>query len=227
MSNPAHKHVGVATSYLASLEVGDKLNVSVRPSHKAFHLPVDADKTPVIMVAAGSGVAPFRGFVQERAAQIAAGRTLAPAVLFYGSRHPEQDDLYRSEFDKWEAMGAVSVRRAYSRFSDSEEGEAKGCKYVHDGIWLDRLELITLWDKGAKVYVCGSREVGESVKKTVVSIVVERQKRIVEAREKGELEGLPELVEGLRLEDIEVSEERALKWFEGVRNERYATDVFD
>ncbi|KAK1775755.1 cytochrome P450 [Copromyces sp. CBS 386.78] len=226
LSNPDKKHVGVATSYLASLEAGDKLNVSVRPSHKAFHLPVDADKTPLIMVAAGSGLAPFRGFVQERAAQIAAGRSLAPAVLFYGCRHPEQDDLYREEFNKWEAMGAVSVRRAYSRYPDSE------CKYVGDRIWHDREELTGLWDRGAKVYVCGSREVGESVKKTVVRIAVERQRAIVEAREKGELDGLEGLVEGLKLqglkvEEVEVSEERALKWFEGVRNERYATDVFD
>ncbi|KAK3338569.1 putative bifunctional P-450:NADPH-P450 reductase [Neurospora tetraspora] len=230
LSNPDKKHLGVATSYLASLEAGDKLNVSVRPSHKAFHLPVDADKTPLIMVAAGSGLAPFRGFVQERAAQIAAGRSLAPAVLFYGCRHPDQDDLYRDEFDKWESIGAVSVRRAFSRCPDSEE--TKGCKYVGDRIWEDREELAGLWDRGAKVYVCGSREVGESVKKVVVRIAVERQKMIVEAREKGELEKLEGLVEGLKLhglkvEEVEVSEERALKWFEGVRNERYATDVFD
>ncbi|KAK3485770.1 putative bifunctional P-450:NADPH-P450 reductase [Neurospora hispaniola] len=231
LSNPEKKHVGVATSYLASLEAGDKLNVSIRPSHKAFHLPVDADKTPLIMIAAGSGLAPFRGFVQERAAQIAAGRSLAPAMLFYGCRHPEQDDLYRDEFDKWESIGAVSVRRAFSRCPESQE--TKGCKYVGDRLWEDREEVTGLWDRGAKVYVCGSREVGESVKKVVVRIALERQKMIVEAREKGELDSLPEgIVEGLKLkgltvEEVEVSEERALKWFEGIRNERYATDVFD
>ncbi len=114
-SNPDQQHMGVATSYLASLAPGDKLNVSIRPSHSAFHLPIEPAKTPIICVAAGSGLAPFRGFVQERAAQIAAGRDLAPALLFFGCRGPAVDDLYRSEFDKWAAMGAVDVRRAYSR----------------------------------------------------------------------------------------------------------------
>ncbi|KAK3398875.1 putative bifunctional P-450:NADPH-P450 reductase [Sordaria brevicollis] len=181
LSQPSKKHMGVATSYLSSLLPGDKLNVSVRPSHKAFHLPVDADKTPLIMVAAGSGLAPFRGFVQERAAQIAAGRSLAPAVLFYGCRHPEQDDLYRDEFDRWEEMGAVSVRRAFSRVPDHPDSQ--GCRYVGDRIWHDREELTGLWDRGAKVFVCGSREVGEGVKRVVVRIAVERQGRIVKLRE--------------------------------------------
>ena len=224
LANPANKHIGVATSYLAGLEVGDKLNVSVRPSHSAFHLPVNPEKTPVVMIAAGSGLAPFRGFVQERAAQVASGRDLAPAVLFFGCRDPEQDDIYRAELDRWEKMGAVSVRRAYSRVEhEGDEGEeSKGCKYVQDRLWVDREELCDLWDRGAKVYVCGSRGLGEGVKDTVVRIAVERRRRdgkggkVAVAVGEGEGEG-----EGVS------AEERALKWFESIRNERYATDVFD
>ncbi|KAK3687194.1 putative bifunctional P-450:NADPH-P450 reductase [Podospora appendiculata] len=203
MANPEHKHLGVATSYLASLVEGDKLNVSVRPSQQAFHLPVEPDKTPLICVAAGTGLAPFRGFIQERAAQVAAGRTLAPALLFFGCRGKGVDDLYREELDKWQAMGAVDVRRAYSR---SDDEEAQGCKHVDDRLWKDRKDLIELWDRGAKVFVCGSRELGESVKKTVVKIALERSKN----------DGNPE-----------PNEERALEWFASIRNERYATDVFD
>ncbi|KAK5007552.1 hypothetical protein LTR28_005140 [Elasticomyces elasticus] len=83
----------------------------------------DPENVPVIMAAAGTGLAPFRGFIQERAAQIGAGRTLAPAVLFLGCRDPDKDELYRAELDKWEKMGAVDIKRAYSRKSEASNGE--------------------------------------------------------------------------------------------------------
>lgn len=159
-------------------------------------------------IAAGAGLAPFRGFIQERAAQIGAGRDLAPALLFFGCRGPEMDDLYRSEFDKWERMGAVSVRRAYSKTASEE---VHGCKHVQDRLWHDREELVRLWESGSRIYVCGSRGVGESVKTAIVKIAMEAQRLRVE---RGESEEEP-------------NEQRALKWFEKIRNERYATDVFD
>lgn len=195
-------HLGVATSYLASLAAGDKLHVSVRQSHKSFHLPADGANTPVILVCAGTGIAPFRGFVQERAAQIAAGRQLAPALLFFGCRAPDKDDLYRDELDRWEKLGAVEVRRAYSRADDAA---AKGCKYVQDRLWLDREEVTALWKREARVYVCGSRSVGESVKKVVIRIAEEDAVR-----------------EGRCVDD-----EKIKSWFDGIKNERFATDVFD
>ncbi|TPX14092.1 uncharacterized protein E0L32_000486 [Thyridium curvatum] len=197
-------YIGVASNYLASLAEGDKLHVAVRPSHAAFHLPADAERTPVICIAAGSGLAPFRGFVQERAAMLGAGRRLAPALLFYGCRDPEADDLYRDEFDRWERMGAVDVRRAYSRRTGAEEG--RGCRHVQDRLWEDRAEVMELWDRGAKIFVCGSRGVGEGVKKAALKI----RREMVE-RDGGEA----------------VSDKEIASWFESMRNERYATDVFD
>ncbi|OHF03048.1 cytochrome P450 [Colletotrichum orchidophilum] len=194
-------YIGVASSYLDSLAEGDSLHVSIRPSHAAFSLPSDAEHTPMVCVAAGTGLAPFRGFIQERATMLAAGRTLAPALLFFGCRSPEQDDLYRDEFDKWEEIGAVSVRRAYSR--DSEKSE--GCKHVQDRMWRDREELVSLWKKGAKGYVCGSRGVAEAAKETIIKIKVEMEKAKGEATD----------------------EESVKEWFEAQRNIRYVTDVFD
>ncbi|KAK0617804.1 cytochrome P450 [Bombardia bombarda] len=211
LANPSVKHIGVATSYLSSLEPGDKLNVSVRPSHTAFHLPQLADKTPIVCIGAGAGIAPFRGFIQERAKMIEAGQRLEECLLFFGCRSPAEDDLYREELDKWEELGAVDVRRAYSRATEGVD-EAKGCKHVDDRLWEDREDLANLWDKGAKVYVCGSRELGESVKKVVVKVAMEWKNAKV--RGEGGAEG-------------EATEEDALKWFESIRNERYATDVFD
>ncbi|KAF2447682.1 NADPH-cytochrome P450 reductase-like protein [Karstenula rhodostoma CBS 690.94] len=195
------RFVGVASNYLSSLAVGDKLHVAVRSSHQAFHLPKDAKNVPVIMIAAGTGLAPFRGFIQERAAQIAAGRTLAPALLFYGCRDPSNDLLYSDLLSRWEKLGAVSLRYAFSRAPSSSEG----CKYVQDRIYHDCEEVVKLFDAGAKLFVCGSSEVGKGVKDVCLKI----------ARE-----------ERVKKMGGDVDEGRLTEWFEGLRNERFATDVF-
>lgn len=201
------RHVGVASNYLSSLAPADTLHVSVRSSaNSGFHLPSDGENVPVIMIAAGSGIAPFRGFVQERAAQIGAGRDLAPAMLFFGCRTPSGDDLYSDELKRWEAMGAVTVYRAYSR----EPDRSNGCKYVQDRLWAERFDVVDLWEKGAKVYICGSREVGKGVEEACLKICMEVVKE-KEIEVKGE---------------SDMSIERARKWYEGVKEGRFATDVF-
>ncbi|KUI57486.1 hypothetical protein VP1G_04797 [Cytospora mali] len=187
LSGTGQRYLGVATSYLSSLAAGDKLHVAIRPSHASFHLPVDTENTPIMCIAAGSGIAPFRGFLQERAAMLDAGRTLAPALLFFGCRHPDQDDLYREELDRWQAMGAVDVRRSYSRDPASSEG----CAHVQDRLWRDRREVQALWDSGAKVFVCGSRGVGDAVREVAIRMYVDgarenhgRELSVEEATEK-------------------------------------------
>ncbi len=191
-------HVGVATNFLAGLVPGERLHVAVRPS-KSFHLPSDAENTPIVCVAAGSGMAPFRGFMQERAAMIGAGRKVAPALLFFGCRNPDKDDLYADELARWEELGAVEVRRAYSRVPE----KSFGCKYVQHRLSHDREEVYKLWDRGAKIYVCGSRDVGKAVEAVCIDMV----------QESGSSK--------------DVTEDKAKAWFEKQRNERYVTDVFD
>ncbi|MCJ1393970.1 hypothetical protein MMC18_006847 [Xylographa bjoerkii] len=191
---------GVATTYLASLTPGDHLLVAVRPSHTAFHPPLAVADVPLLLICAGSGLAPFRGFVQERAMQLAAGRALAPCILFIGCRAPSRDTLYHHELQQWQQEGAVSVRYAFSRSPHASDG----CRYVQDRVWRDRAEVRALWERGARVFVCGSGEVGEGVRECVVRI----------AMESAESEGrVP-------------SRERAEEWFRGIRNERFASDVF-
>ncbi|OCK76470.1 bifunctional P-450/NADPH-P450 reductase [Lepidopterella palustris CBS 459.81] len=197
------RFVGVASSYLSQLSTGDRLHVSVRASHQAFHLPKDGENVPVICVAAGTGIAPFRAFIQERAAQMSVGRALAPALLFFGCHSNSTDDLYAAELARWEALGAVSVRRAYSHTPEL----TLGCKYVQDRLWADRKEAVELFDKGAKVFVCGSRGVGEGVGEMVRKMWMEKS-------------------EGLRGVGKGRSEKEAREWFEGIKNERFATDVF-
>ncbi|KAL5593009.1 hypothetical protein FOBRF1_012111 [Fusarium oxysporum] len=189
------RHIGVATNYLSGLKPKDRLHIAVRPSHLAFHLPRTPDKIPIICICAGSGIAPFRGFIQQRAAQISAGRTLASALLFFGCRG-RGDDLYREEFDAWEAAGAVTIKRAYSRHKEQTEG----CKYVQDRMMKEKEVLYELWEQGAKLFVCGSRHVGNAVEAACVELMSELK---------------------------EIDKESAKKFLEEIRNERFATDVFD
>ncbi|KAK4508329.1 hypothetical protein PRZ48_002067 [Zasmidium cellare] len=191
------RHVGVASHYLSTLTPGDIVHVSIRPSHKSFHLPTDPENVPVIMIAAGAGLAPFRGFIQERAAQIASGRKLAPAHLYFGCRQPNKDDLYHDELAFWESMSAVSVHRSYSQIPE-------GPKHIHEVLLADKERIVELWDQGAKVYVCGSRGLGESVKGACMEIAGES------AKARG----------------MTGSEEAVGRWFESIRNERFSTDVF-
>lgn len=201
VADDGKRHVGVATSYLSSLWEGDMVHVSVRPSHVAFHLPADEAKTPIIMIAAGTGIAPFRGFIQERAEIQGAGRKIAAGMLYFGCRQPGKDDLYRQELDKWEASGVVSVRRAYSR----EVAESEGCRHVQDRLWKERDQVMDLWDRGAQVYICGSRAMGESVKDMFIDMCLDAAKT----------------------QGKETSRAGVREWFEGLKNVRYAVDVFD
>ncbi|KAH8660589.1 cytochrome P450 [Xylariales sp. PMI_506] len=196
------QHLGVASSYLASLGAGDRAQISVRSTQGGFRLPSADANIPIICVAAGTGIAPFRAFIQERAAikaargDAAATRgSLAPALLFFGCHGPH-DDLYRAQFDAWEAEGLVAVYRAYSR----SPGSTNGCRHVQDRIHQERSTVAEIWSRDAKVYVCGSRRMADGVKETLLEILTSNSSS---------------------------SEEDKVKWFESVRNERYATDVFD
>lgn len=194
------RFIGVTGSYLSSLHAGDQTQVSVRKSNKLFHLPPDAANTPLIMFAAGTGLAPFRGFVQERATQLAAGRALAPALLFLGCRSATADRLYAREMDEWASLGAVDVRYAFSR----EPERSAGCKYVQERMLRDRQDIFDLWDRGGKVFLCGGPGMVEGVRAAAKEMVSQR------AKDRG----------------LDGTEERAEKWLKGMRNERIVVDVF-
>ncbi|KAF8534914.1 P450 family fatty acid hydroxylase [Trichophaea hybrida] len=200
LSGSGGNHYGVASNFLSSLEPGDILRVAVRASAKPFHLPLNP-AMPIVMIAIGTGIAPFRGFVQERAVQILAGRTLGNALLFVGCRYHDKDRLYAEEFDKWQEQGAVQLRYAFSREPELSEG----CKYVQDRLGKEKAELFKAWEDGARVFVCGNARLGEEVAKVCKDGYRERRKN------QGE----------------ETTEEAAEEWFGKLKEERFATDVFD
>src|SRR5260370_17151251 len=87
---------GICSNYLASRRDGETVQATVRETKAGFRLPEDPS-VPIIMVGPGTGLAPFRGFLQERAALKAKGAKLGPAMLFFACRHPAQDFLYPHE----------------------------------------------------------------------------------------------------------------------------------
>lgn len=139
---------GVASNYLAELAEGDTALAFVRDPGTPFRLPAEP-RTPIIMIGAGTGLAPFRGFLQERAAQRSRGEDVGPALLFFGCRHPAQDFLYEDELRGYESQGLVHIIPAFSRL----EGHPK-C-YVQNAISARAQEVWDLLGRGAVTFVCG------------------------------------------------------------------------
>jgi cytochrome P450 / NADPH-cytochrome P450 reductase len=163
------QYLGVATNHLMDLLPGSQIRVSLKQTNPYMRLPSDGPSTPIIMIAAGSGIAPFRGFIQKRALQAREGQALGPAVLFFGCRKSDEDDLYRGELDAFEQENVVQVRRAFSR--EPHSSETNGARYVQDRLRLEKQLVVDLWTKGAHVYVCGGVQMAQGVRSTLTAIL--------------------------------------------------------
>ncbi|WP_088834661.1 bifunctional cytochrome P450/NADPH--P450 reductase [Paenibacillus tyrfis] len=141
------EYVGVASNYLADRKSGDDIVMFVRTPESGFQLPEDP-QTPVIMVGPGTGVAPFRGFLQARAQLKREGQSLGEAHLYFGCRN-EADYIYREELDQYERDGVVTLHMAFSR----KEGVPK--TYVQHLMANNAAELIRILDARGRLYVCG------------------------------------------------------------------------
>lgn len=142
---------GVASNYLATVQPGQVIRARVDPARQAFRAGADPAKN-VILVSAGTGVAPFLGFLGDRLAAQQAGAPVEPALCFFGVRDPEVDYIFRDQFEKAEAIGIVQMRPAFSR---APQG---GVRYVQDRIAADADDVWRLLGdpaKDAHVYVCG------------------------------------------------------------------------
>jgi cytochrome P450/NADPH-cytochrome P450 reductase len=154
---------GVCSNYLAGRRTGDIVYASIRQTKAGFRLP-DDPATPIVMIGPGTGLAPFRGFLQERSAQKARGQILGPAMLFFGCRHPDQDFIYAGELKGFAADGIVDLHVAFSRADESKT-------YVQDLITAQAEAVFALIDRGAIIYVCGDGSKMEpAVKRALVGI---------------------------------------------------------
>ncbi|ESZ96262.1 hypothetical protein SBOR_3317 [Sclerotinia borealis F-4128] len=198
--------------------------------------------TPLLMFCAGTGIAPFRGFIQQRAIQAAASpdRNLAPAILFVGCRSSISDRLYAHEFDKWEYQGVVDMPSSFSRESDPDtvpyvngngktpsgkrDRQREECKYVQERMMKekDKRDILKLWDEGARVYACGAGAFVKEVGKAAREIVRER----LVWGEDGDMTGEGEGMEEKGMEEREEREERLDRAFEMALVDRCATDIF-
>ncbi|NGZ73958.1 bifunctional cytochrome P450/NADPH--P450 reductase [Saccharibacillus alkalitolerans] len=142
------EYAGVASNYLASLPEGAEISAFIRDPGSGFALPEDPS-TPIVMVGPGTGLAPFRGFLQARRVLKEQGAALGEAQLYFGCRSPETDFLYQDELESYAEDGLVHLHTAFSRV----EGQPK--TYVQHRMAENTDEVIRLLDEGGIFYVCG------------------------------------------------------------------------
>jgi len=142
-ANERERH-GVCSTYLADRVALGETPVMVFPVESHFRLPEDPARD-VIMIGPGTGIAPFRAFLQERAATVASGRNW----LFFGEQRRAHDFLYENELEAWRASGHLArLDLAFSR--DQEERI-----YVQHRMRESAAELWRWLAAGACLYVCG------------------------------------------------------------------------
>lgn len=142
---------------------GGKSYAFIRRS--TFRLPTSSSR-PLIMLAAGTGIAPFRAFIAERAHLMSVGKEVGEMVLFFGCRHPDEDYIYREELESAvkSLKGKLTLLTAFSRHGTSKV-------YIQDKL-RERSDMVTrLVDEDAALYSCGRASMARDAATTVALIV--------------------------------------------------------
>jgi cytochrome P450/NADPH-cytochrome P450 reductase len=145
------RYKGVASNHLAEIAPGELIRARVDQARQAFRAGADPTRN-VILVSAGTGVAPFCGFLGDRLAAKQSGEPFTSALCFFGVRDPDVDYIFREDFEEGERLGIVRMRPAFSRAPEN------GVRYVQDRIAADADDVWELLGDPAKdsyVYVCG------------------------------------------------------------------------
>jgi sulfite reductase (NADPH) flavoprotein alpha-component len=156
---------GVASNYIAErCNRGERLRVKLRPNR---HFALPAPDKDIIMVGPGTGIAPFRAFVQERR-----------NWLFFGDRNFTHDFLYQLEWQ--DALKDGSLTRMDVAFSRDRPQKL----YVQDRMWERRRDLVEWLDGGASFYVCGdAKAMAKDVRATLVRVHADVKALSAEAAE--------------------------------------------
>ncbi|MGW5250753.1 bifunctional cytochrome P450/NADPH--P450 reductase [Streptomyces sp. NPDC004129] len=155
---------GTCSSYIAGLRPGDVVYGYVRVPSPTFAPPADP-ATPLILIGPGTGIAPLRGFLEERAWQQANGTQVGLSQVFVGCRHPEHDYFYRQEMQHWEQAKIAEVHTAFSAVTGHP------ARFVQNAI---ANAADTVWqaiEDGAYIYVCGDgRRMAPAVREALAAI---------------------------------------------------------
>ncbi|MCH8536760.1 MAG: assimilatory sulfite reductase (NADPH) flavoprotein subunit, partial [Alkalimonas sp.] len=166
-------HLGGASGFLAErLAEGERIKVFVEHNDN-FRLPAN-DDTPVIMIGPGTGIAPFRAFLQEREQRDASGDNW----LFFGNPHFTQDFLYQVELQRYLKQGLLSrLDVAFSR----DQAEKV---YVQDKLRKQGAELFAWLERGAHLYICGDgNRMAKDVHQALLDVIQQHGKRSPEQAE--------------------------------------------
>lgn len=155
---------GTCSSYIARLEPGDVVYGYVRVPSPTFAPPADP-ATPLILIGPGTGIAPLRGFLEERARQYGNGTKVGLSEVFVGCRHPEHDYFYRDEMETWELSGIAQVHTAFSAVTSHR------ARFVQDALTAASDSVWQALQDGAYVYVCGDgRRMAPAVREALAAI---------------------------------------------------------
>ncbi|KAK4160032.1 sulfite reductase [NADPH] flavoprotein component-like protein [Cladorrhinum sp. PSN259] len=147
VDSKGRKRTGQATRYLSGLKPGTAVIVSVKPS--VMKLPV-RDTAPLIMAGLGTGLAPFRAFVQYRAMQKAQGKEIGSILLYLGSRHKREEYLYGEEWEAYIDAGVVTLLGA--AFSRDQPQKI----YIQDRMRQTITDIIKAYiQEEGSFYLCG------------------------------------------------------------------------
>ena len=153
------EHRGFASGYMAQVAPGEQVFGYIRRPNPPF-APAAPD-VPMILIGPGTGFAPLRGFLAERAAQPGAARSL----LFFGCRHPDHDWFCRDEMEQWEADGVASLFLAFSAV------ESHPWRFVQDALWAEQDKVWAAIEAGAAIFLCGDgRFMAPAVRDTLIRI---------------------------------------------------------
>ncbi|WP_238784246.1 flavodoxin domain-containing protein [Blattabacterium cuenoti] len=136
---------GFCSNFLSKLKKGDQLSFFV---HKNHVLKLPESNKDIILIAAGTGIAPFRSFLYEREVHQDSGKNW----LFFGNQHFKNDFLYKMEIQNWKKNGVLN----YLTTSFSRDNKNKKI-YVQDKIWENRKNIFTWIKNGAYIYICGKK----------------------------------------------------------------------
>ncbi|KAK7429431.1 NADPH-cytochrome P450 reductase [Neonectria magnoliae] len=171
--NPDAVIPGLTSTYLSTKKPSNEVvtatpNIYVQVRKSAFKLPVNA-AIPLVMVAAGTGIAPLRAFLHERARLSSVGKQVGPVVLFFGCQN-EADYLYQDEladFSSGQLAGKLEVVTAFSRAGGKKT-------YVQDMVRLRKQDVTRmLGDEDAAFYICGAATMAKAVGNVLTEATME------------------------------------------------------